>query len=111
MQNSLVGWLKPASNDKLNISAPNPKPTPASKRKRSSADEDSNTESTKKQKPTKKTGPKKAPNGSKGAEQVYKKLIADVDKKVNSLDARVKKMGPNSRSVTSDTCSLESILY
>jgi hypothetical protein len=109
MQNSLTGWLKSASKDKLN--APNPKPTPASKRKRSSADEASNTESAKKQKPTKKAAPKKAPSGSKGAEQLYKKLIADVDKKVNSLDARVKKMGPNSRSVTSDTCSLESMLY
>lgn len=34
--------------------------------------------------------------------EMYKKLIADVSKKVSSLDARVKKQGPNGRSVTSD---------
>jgi len=99
MENSLTGWLKPASKDRLNLGSP--KPTPASKRKRSS-DGGSNIESTKKQKPTKKAALKKTTSGGKGAEQSYKKIIADVDKKVNSLDARVKKMGPNSRSVTSD---------
>ncbi|TVY16362.1 hypothetical protein LARI1_G006047 [Lachnellula arida] len=100
MQNSLTGWLKPASAGALNSSAP--KPTSATKRKRSSADEDSYNEPAKTQKLSKKAAPKKAPNGNKGAEQMYKKLIADVGKKVGSLDARVKKQGPNGRSVTSD---------
>jgi hypothetical protein len=40
--------------------------------------------------------------GKKATEQLYKRTIDDVIKKVSSLDARVKKMGPNSSAVTSD---------
>jgi hypothetical protein len=113
-QNSLEGWLKPASAATINAtkkSAPAPAPQ---KRKRTaittpvdSPNEESDTQSTKKQKTIKKAAVKKAPTkkaatGSKAAEQLYKKIIADVDKKVSGLDARVKKMGPNSMAITSD---------
>jgi hypothetical protein len=112
-QNSQEGWLKPASAATTNAmkkSAPAPQ-----KRKRTatappidSPDEESDTQSTKKQKTTKKPPVKKPPTkkaaaGNKAAEQLYKKMIGDVDKKVSGLDARVKKMGPNSRAITSDT--------
>jgi hypothetical protein len=53
--------------------------------------------------PPKKAAAKKAEGGDKAAGQLYKKTIGDVDKKVSILDAAVKKMGPNGRSVTSDT--------
>jgi hypothetical protein len=112
-RNSLQGWLKPASATTINATKP-PSPAPQ-KRKRTaitapvdSPDSESDTQSTKKQKvikksTVKKAPTKKAPTGNKAAEQLYKKIIGDVDKKVSGLDARVKKMGPNSRAITSDT--------
>jgi hypothetical protein len=52
--------------------------------------------------PAAKSAAKKAPEGKNAAEQLYKKIIASVDKKVSSLDAQVKKNGPNSAAITSD---------
>ena len=113
-QNSLSTRLKPASADILNI----PKPSTTQKRKRTTTttapvDSESEDNYTKKQKTTKKTPAakkpltkraptKKALEGKKEAEHLYKKTIEDVNKKVGGLDARVKKMGPNSSAVTSD---------
>jgi hypothetical protein len=118
-QNSLKTWLKPSDATALNAL----KPSPAPKRKRTSTTVDSihshesepeseNESNKKKPKVTKKANsvPKKASTkkvhakkASEGAaEQLYKKIIGNVDKKVSSLDVRVKKMGPNSTSVTSD---------
>lgn len=114
--NALTQWLKPSSASSLNA-AESPAPQ---KRKRNSTiapveppEDESEDEpvkkkkTTKKKAPAKKAAPKKTPakqtGGSKEAQQLYKKIIGDVDKKVSGLDARVKKMGPNSRSVTSDT--------
>jgi len=45
---------------------------------------------------------KKAPEGKKAGEQLYRKIIGDVDKEVSSLDARVKKQGPSSAAVISN---------
>jgi hypothetical protein len=111
-QNSLQGWLKPASAATIKT----PKPPPQKRKRTTTAapidnadpDEESDNPSLKKQKTTKKPSVKKAPTkkapaGTKAAEQLYKKIIGDVDKKVSGLDARVKKMGPNSRAITSDT--------
>lgn len=108
-QNSLTTWLKPAPADILNA----PKPSSTQKRKRAETapidnlDAETGTKSkkpktTKKAVPASKSSTKKAPEGKRAAEQLYKKIIADVDKKVSSLDARVKKNGPNSRAITSD---------
>jgi hypothetical protein len=44
-------------------------------------------------------------------EQAYKKTIAEVDKKVKLLNVKVKKQGPNSRSVTSDTYSAAMVKF
>jgi hypothetical protein len=111
-QNSLSAWLKPAPANILNA----PKPSTTQKRKRTTIttisvdtpNSKSEDNSTKKRKTTKKataartSSTKKAPEGKKATEQLYKRTIDDVIKKVSSLDARVKKMGPNSSAVTSD---------
>lgn len=72
-----------------------------------SEDEPVKKQKTTKKAPAKKAATKKTParkmDGSKAAQQLYKKIIGDVDKKVSGLDARVKKMGPNSKSITADT--------
>jgi hypothetical protein len=117
-QNSLAGWLEPAPGDVLDA----PKPAAPQKRKRTTApidtpDAESKDNSTKKQKvskkapTTKKPLAKEAPEGKKAAEQLYKKILDDVDKKVSSLDARVQKMGPNGRSITSDTYAEAMLKY
>jgi hypothetical protein len=79
-------------------------------------DEESDTQSSKNKKTTKKAAvnkppTKKAPTGNKAAEQLYKKIIGDVDKKVSGLDSRVKKMGPNSRGITSDDYAEAMVKY
>ena len=48
------------------------------------------------------TSAKQAPGGKRAAEQLYKKIIGDVNKKVSGLDTRVQKMSPNSTAITSD---------
>jgi hypothetical protein len=114
----LSGPLKPSSRKAPNTAkaaAP-----PAAKRKYTSVqatfpdlDEKSEDELQQEQRPTKKASIKKAAakkastktaeGGGKAAGQLYTKLVGDVDKRVNNLDARVKKMSPNDTSVTSDT--------
>lgn len=119
--NTLTAWLKPVSSASLNASK-----LPASqitKRKRTSItlpieppeQEYEEEEPSKKQKttkkapakiiPAKKTPAKKAAEGNKAATQLYKKVIDEVDKKAAGLDARVKKMSPNSAAITSDNYS------
>ena len=116
--NTLSGWLKPSSPSTLNtLKAAAPQPA---KRKYTSIqapvpdlEEKSEQELPKKQKtakkapvkkaPAKKAPTKKAEGGDNAAGQLYTKIVGDVDKRVSTLDARVKKMGPNGPSVTSDT--------
>jgi hypothetical protein len=116
--NTLSGMLESSSPSTLNTrKAAAPR---AAKRKHTSIqapvsdlEEESEEEPPKKKKttkkaPVKKAAAKKAPTKKAGGsdnavEALYKKIVDDVDKKANTLDARVTKMGPNSTAITSDT--------
>jgi hypothetical protein len=84
------------------------------KRKRSIAEDDasdfSDSPKTKRKKAKSSKAAPKQPKKPK-PEQAYKKAIAEVDKKVKSLNAKVKRQGPNSRSGTSDTYSAAMVKF
>jgi hypothetical protein len=100
-QNLLAAWLKPWPADILNVPKLSANPTHCSHRYPDSENDGSSNKKprvTKKPKtPGAKPAGKKAPEGKKAAEQLYKKIIANVDKKVSSLDAQVKRMVPTAQ--------------
>lgn len=94
--------------------SPNVDASAAEKRKRSITEDDaSDFADSPKTRGKKAKSTKAAPKQLKKSEpeQVYKKAIAEVDKMVKLLNAKVKKQGPNGRSVTSDTYSAAMVKF